>query len=97
MTHPAPLPACSDCRVCLGWCSGCDMESAVYYCVEVGPALHKTQLDGNCHVDGLVQEIRNSGVLAMELHLSCINPSISTRFICLYLSVLSHCFFYTYQ
>ena len=27
-------------------------------------------------IDGLVQERRNSSVLAMELHLSCTNPSI---------------------
>ena len=30
----------------------------------------------NTYVDGLVQERRNSSVLAMELHLSCINPSM---------------------
>ena len=28
------------------------------------------------HIDGLVQERRNSSALAMELHLSCTNPSI---------------------
>ena len=28
------------------------------------------------YIDGLVQERRNSSVLAMELHLSCTNPSI---------------------
>ena len=28
------------------------------------------------HIDGLVQERRNSIALAMELRLSCINPSI---------------------
>ena len=28
------------------------------------------------HMDGLVQEKRNSGVLAMELRPSCTNPSI---------------------
>ena len=27
------------------------------------------------HIDGLVQERRNSSALAMELCLSCINPS----------------------
>ena len=27
-------------------------------------------------IDGLVQERRNSSALAMELHLSCTNPSI---------------------
>ena len=31
-------------------------------------------------VDGLVQERRNSGALAMELRLSCINPSMLWRF-----------------
>ena len=35
---------------------------------------------GNCcfdaNVDGLVQERHDSSVLAMELHLSCTNPSI---------------------
>ena len=30
----------------------------------------------NVHFDGLVQERRNSSVLAMELRLSCTNPSI---------------------
>ena len=29
------------------------------------------------HINGLVQERHNSSALAMELHLSCINPSIS--------------------
>ena len=28
------------------------------------------------HIGGLVQERRNSGALAIELRLSCINPSI---------------------
>ena len=28
------------------------------------------------YIDGLVQERRNSSVLAMELRLSCINPSV---------------------
>ena len=31
------------------------------------------------YIDGLVQERRNSSMLAMELHLLCINPSISTK------------------
>ena len=31
---------------------------------------------GRAHVDGLVQERRNSSVLAMELRLSCTNPAI---------------------
>ena len=30
----------------------------------------------SCYIDGLVQERCNSSVLAMELHLSCINPLI---------------------
>ena len=29
-----------------------------------------------CHIDGLVQERRNSSALAMELRLSCTNLSI---------------------
>ena len=29
------------------------------------------------YIDALVQERHNSSALAMELHLSCINPSIS--------------------
>ena len=33
------------------------------------------ELQGD-HLDGLVQERRNSIALAMELRLSCINPSI---------------------
>ena len=32
------------------------------------------------HIDGLMQERRNSSALAMELHLSCTNPSIYARF-----------------
>ena len=31
------------------------------------------------HIDGLVQERRNSSALAMELRLSCTNPSLSTN------------------
>ena len=31
------------------------------------------------HVDGLVQERRNSGVLALELHLSCTKPSMNSK------------------
>ena len=30
----------------------------------------------NLHIDGLVQEKRNSSALAMELRLPCTNPSI---------------------
>ena len=33
----------------------------------------------NDHNDGLVQERRNSSALAMELHLSCTNPSTSSH------------------
>ena len=36
------------------------------------------------HIDGLVQERCNSSALAMELHLSCINPSICTCSMLLY-------------
>ena len=35
--------------------------------------------NGAGHIDGLVQERRNSSALAMELHLSCTNPSISAN------------------
>ena len=34
------------------------------------------QILGNRNIDGLVQERRNSSALAMELCLSCTNPSI---------------------
>ena len=34
---------------------------------------------GNLHIDGLVQERRNSSALTMELRLSCTNPSIFSR------------------
>ena len=34
------------------------------------------QITSSDHVDGLVQERRNSSVLAVELHLSCTNPLI---------------------
>ena len=33
------------------------------------------QLNYEIQVDGLVQERRNSSALAMDLHLSCTNPS----------------------
>ena len=36
----------------------------------------KTSSTDKVHVDGLVQEIRNSGALAMELCLSCTKPSM---------------------
>ena len=39
-------------------------------------------------IDGLVQERRNSSALAMELHLSCINPSIWNRHIIVLLWLL---------
>ena len=34
------------------------------------------------HTDGLVQERHNFSALAMELHFSCINPSIMTSVAC---------------
>ena len=34
---------------------------------------------GTNNIDGLVQERRNSSALALELHLSCTNPSILTQ------------------
>ena len=44
--------------------------------------LYKMQIFLHCllHIDGLVQESRNSSVLAMELRLSCINPSLYSYF-----------------
>ena len=42
------------------------------------------------HRDGLVQEKRNSSALAMELHLSCTNPSISSAYV-------SNGHYYNYQ
>ena len=35
-----------------------------------------THLNAHQHIDGLVQERRNSSALAMELRLSCTNPSL---------------------
>ena len=35
----------------------------------------------NCRIDGLVQERRNSSASAMELRLSCTNPSVCTFFL----------------
>ena len=34
-----------------------------------------------CYIDGLVQERRNSSALAMELRMSCTNPSIYAIYI----------------
>ena len=49
----------------MGWPHDCPIASEV------------SLKDMSKHIDGLVQERRNSNVLAMELRLSCINPSIS--------------------
>ena len=38
--------------------------------------VHITNFDEIYYVDGLVQERRKSSVIAMELHFSCINPSM---------------------
>ena len=46
---------------------------------QMGLRLQQGQSDHiklNHNIDGLVQERRNSSVLAMELRLSCTNPSI---------------------
>ena len=42
--------------------------------------------DGRRHVDGVVQERRNSSALAMELRLSCTNPSMLKRSVINYLT-----------
>ena len=46
------------------------------YCRHVIFAIYKTQLQEILHFDGLVQEGRNSSALAMELRLTCTNPSM---------------------
>ena len=33
MTHPAPLPACSECGVCLGWCSACGLAPNIHWVI----------------------------------------------------------------
>ena len=43
---------------------------------------HFPQAALNPYIDGLVQERCNSSTLAMELHLSCTNPSIWTVLVC---------------
>ena len=51
---------------------------ALYFILETYESLYTqwlTQL-GDVHLDGLVQERRNSSASAMELRLPCINPSI---------------------
>ena len=40
------------------------------------PHQYKILLHNGWHVDGLVQERRSSNALAMELRLSCTNPSL---------------------
>ena len=48
--------------------------------------LQDMQMFDHVHINGLVQERHNSSALAMELHLSCINPSIYALHTAIYLS-----------
>ena len=47
-----------------------------YFTTEIQCFFINKQTSLTENINGLVQERRNSSVLAMELHLSCINPSI---------------------
>ena len=47
-----------------------------YRSPQYSKGMEKTEPHHDAYMDGLVQERCNSSVLAMELHLSCINPSI---------------------
>ena len=48
--------------------------------------------DLRSHFNGLVQERRNSSAIALELHLSCINPSIvSLKYYLFVYSLLTNC------
>ena len=61
---PREVTVTSQKLVILGSCNGClSSRCQVITCT-------------NAHFDGLVQKRRNSSALAMELHLSCTNPSI---------------------
>ena len=80
---------------------------------QMGPMLAPwTLLSGNlnqwdllAHINGLVQERRNSSALAMELRLSCINPSIciakpwwfKMEITCHYMSLLTDCPYFIRQ
>ena len=52
------------------------LERASLILTQWGPGMHICIRVLDHHFDGLVQERRNSSALAMELRLSCSNPSI---------------------
>ena len=56
----------------IGWAAS--LESALYW-KHKAIEYSRESLGNRFHIDGLVPERRNSSALAMELRLSCINPS----------------------
>ena len=62
---------------CLGHCGGCPRPEEDRSKKKSDYGEHLTIID----IDGLLQERRNSSALAMELRLSCTNPSICSSFI----------------
>ena len=58
----------------------CKIIKKIWYSVLAVGAIAVDGLDSvsiySLYIDGLVQERRNPGALAMELRLSCINPLI---------------------
>ena len=60
---------------CTDWSGVCCMRWSL--CYPFSKCHNNMLLDSSyLHIDGLVQERRNSSALAMELRLSCTNPSI---------------------
>ena len=71
-----PFPNFNRAELCF-WLRPSSPINALFYCpVCCPPVTPYSQYF--CHIDGFVQERRNSRALALELHLSCINPSISS-------------------
>ena len=81
------------------------LEACIFYgiyCVLIQTASHgwcltKRTIFHCIDIDGLVQERRNSSALAIELRLSCTNPSIWMRewgWVCKYLSI--YIYIYTF-
>ena len=52
-----------------------DCNMTGFHCIKLVTHSSEISLNYDYHIDGLVQERRNSSALAMELRLSCINPS----------------------
>ena len=55
-----------------------DADNLAPYVTRSSATMALTMQDKWVYIDGLVQERHNSSVLAMELCLSCTNPSISS-------------------